>query len=60
MKQIHHIRDRCDYCGACVSVCPPDAIDLTEHTLTILDTCTLCKNCVIICPLQALEVRDEN
>jgi ferredoxin len=51
-------RERCDFCGTCVAVCPVDAIELSESFLQIdEDTCTLCYACVEICPLGILEVQ---
>jgi ferredoxin len=50
----------CDFCGACVAVCPHDAIELQESDFNILEKrCTLCKNCVYVCPVRALEFDDE-
>ncbi|MBN2010302.1 4Fe-4S binding protein [candidate division KSB1 bacterium] len=46
---------KCDFCGTCVSVCPHDAIELSETTLEIDPvTCTECMNCVKACPLHVL------
>jgi len=48
--------DKCDFCGACVGVCPEDAIELKEFSLVILeDLCTNCSKCVWICPVEALK-----
>ncbi|MCK4813542.1 MAG: 4Fe-4S binding protein [Candidatus Marinimicrobia bacterium] len=48
--------DHCDQCGTCISVCPVDALMLTENSL-IVDhkLCTECLLCVNICPVAALE-----
>jgi ferredoxin len=45
----------CHYCGACVAVCPPEAI-LLFHSTLIIDpqACTLCERCLHACPTQAL------
>ncbi|HPG39363.1 MAG TPA: 4Fe-4S binding protein [bacterium] len=59
MKKINYNRELCDFCGTCVSVCPQDAIELSENNLEITDKCTVCMNCVYICPLRALEVKNE-
>jgi len=51
--QIEH--DQCDLCGACLGVCPFDALELTESRLTVLnDKCTECDFCVYICPFEVL------
>jgi ferredoxin len=47
----------CFFCGACVAVCPPDAIFLETAFLHINDqTCTLCERCVNMCPVHALSM----
>ena len=46
---------KCDYCGACVAVCPVDCIELEESDIKIDDKiCTNCKLCVYICPIEVL------
>ncbi len=48
-------QDVCHHCGACVAVCPPDAIFLDSMFLRInQDTCTACERCVKMCPVHAL------
>jgi len=51
--------DLCHYCGACVAVCPPDALFLTDSRLEVKDTCTSCERCVKICPVLALSVVEQ-
>jgi ferredoxin len=54
---VHEVR--CAYCGACVAVCPANAISLSDVTLRIDDeACTACLQCIRICPLGALEGPD--
>jgi ferredoxin len=49
-------RYKCGYCGACVTVCPTDAIDLIGAWIEIREEdCNNCKFCVNICPVGALE-----
>ena len=52
---IQVIEDKCDYCGVCVSVCPPNVIELQETSIRILDGCTDCKLCVYVCPFEAIK-----
>jgi ferredoxin len=49
-------RYRCGYCGACVSVCPRDALDLVETFIEVSDRCTDCGICTHVCPMGALEL----
>ena len=47
-KRIYIDNERCDFCGTCVAVCPGDAIELRESTITVNEkTCTLCESCVV-------------
>lgn len=50
-------RDLCGACGACVAVCPPEAlvlINLTLHLESVL--CNLCHRCLHACPVRALSL----
>ncbi|MCY3935738.1 MAG: 4Fe-4S binding protein [Chloroflexi bacterium] len=57
---LHHVaidQDLCNWCGACVSVCPPDSLFLYEEWLAIdHETCTRCERCVKMCPVHALHM----
>lgn len=48
----------CDLCGACVGVCPPDVLVMTERTLKVAAGCIKCGLCLPVCPLQALRWND--
>jgi ferredoxin len=51
--------DKCDFCGACVAVCPFDAIELFESRIEISEErCTDCMLCVWICPVETLAPLD--
>jgi len=47
-------RDRCAYCGGCVSVCPVEALTLAETRLLVDESCIDCGDCVSACPVGAL------
>ncbi|KXK48242.1 MAG: Electron transport complex subunit RsxB [Anaerolineae bacterium] len=50
-------QDLCYSCGACVAVCPPDALFLRDIRLTVDQaTCTDCNRCVAMCPVHALSL----
>ena len=52
--------NRCDYCGACVTVCPEDCIEVREYSIEINDvTCIDCDLCVFICPIEVLVSANE-
>jgi NAD-dependent dihydropyrimidine dehydrogenase PreA subunit len=46
--------DLCLCCGACVAVCPADALFLNGAHLELKDACTGCGSCAKICPIHAL------
>lgn len=51
---------KCDYCGACVGVCPEDAIELMESSIAIIDErCTNCRKCVWACPWEVIQFHKE-
>ena len=46
---------RCCYCGACVGVCPRDALELREISIFVdKNRCNYCGICVKFCPVGAL------
>ena len=46
---------KCLYCGACVGVCPTQAIVLKDTRIFIDDKkCINCGACVTICPVGAM------
>jgi Fe-S-cluster-containing hydrogenase component 2 len=49
--------DLCYGCGACIALCPVDALTL-DALLAIVDepTCTHCEHCIHACPVFALEI----
>ena len=53
---INIVTDKCDFCGACVSVCPVDCIEVAESSINIdYKLCIDCDLCVFICPIEVLE-----
>lgn len=57
---IEIIPNKCDFCGACVAVCPVDCIELNEADISIdHETCIDCDLCTYICPIEVLESVDE-
>lgn len=52
--------DKCDFCGACSGVCPPNCIDIKEASIQINhNLCIDCNLCVYICPIEVLEIANE-
>ena len=51
-----NITKECIYCGACVNVCPLEAIyEKDGHYFLKRDICVECGSCAQICPVGALE-----
>ena len=46
--------EKCGYCGACVSVCPHNSLELTENNIIVNKSkCDNCGRCTFVCPLGA-------
>ncbi|SEO86621.1 glycyl-radical enzyme activating protein [Propionispora vibrioides] len=53
--RLMYIKSKCVACGRCASVCPVDAIKLSDNRLNIdRRACTTCGACVEVCPHNAL------
>ncbi|MFA5867354.1 MAG: NIL domain-containing protein [Actinomycetota bacterium] len=51
--------ERCTSCGACVTICPTDALTYEPVTRQVVfndEKCIACEICVKTCPLGAMEV----
>ena len=54
------IENKCDFCGTCISVCPPDCIEVSESNISIDDDiCIECNLSVYICPIEVLKEKNE-
>jgi polyferredoxin len=52
-------REKCDECGACVTMCPMDIqlLDFIKNGKRVLSTeCMLCQTCITVCTRDALKV----
>ena len=55
--QLMFIADRCVGCGACVAVCPKEAISLQDgKAVTDRSLCDGCGACVKVCPVKARDI----
>jgi Fe-S-cluster-containing hydrogenase component 2 len=49
-------KELCVGCGACVDVCPVDAITIEDGIAVISEECIECGACVGECPSEAIEL----
>ena len=49
-------RRMCMWCGACVGICPKNAITLHETRIEFYDECDLCGTCLKACPVGAVSM----
>lgn len=53
--------DKCVYCGACVGVCPTQALVLKDTKIIVIEEkCISCGACVTICPVNAMDLPKKN
>ncbi|MBU0683607.1 MAG: 4Fe-4S binding protein [Candidatus Omnitrophota bacterium] len=47
-------RTKCNGCGACVDVCPVNAIKIEQKKAVVSEECVGCGACVNECPNEAI------
>ncbi len=50
---------KCTHCGACVAVCPTDALSMDRGSMEVIfsdEECVACELCIKVCPPRAMEV----
>ena len=60
LQDIRKNDDRCTDCGACVGVCPTQALVLERPSMRVVfdpDECVVCGECVPSCPVAAMELQ---
>ena len=59
-KDVTRDDSRCTHCGACVTVCPTEALYIDKKTMQVIfdaDKCIACELCVKACPPRAMVVK---
>lgn len=51
-------KELCGHCGACVGVCPVNALDLIGYNIELVEDCIDCGNCIETCPTGAIEGKE--
>ncbi|MDI6916509.1 MAG: 4Fe-4S binding protein [Thermoplasmatales archaeon] len=49
--------EKCTGCGACVDVCPTEAITVNEKAKVDEEKCIECSACVSECPVGAISLK---
>ena len=50
----------CTACGACVGICPADAISVDSgHAVVDQEQCAACGACIPSCPTDALDITED-
>lgn len=52
--------DRCTHCGACIVICPTEALYMDKKTMKVIfdpDKCIACEMCVKGCPPRAMALK---
>ena len=55
--QIYKNEEICNHCGACIAVCPTEALYIKRPEMEILfnkDKCSICELCIPTCPAKAM------
>jgi len=59
IQDIRKNDDRCTDCGACVGICPTNALAFERPSMKVvfdIDQCVACGECVPCCPVRAMEL----
>jgi len=50
LKQFVIDQKACNYCGACISVCPKGSLAMGDESPELVDDCNSCGVCYLACP----------
>ena len=59
-KDVVRVEDRCTHCGACLAVCPTEALTVDRSTWEVIfdpQQCIGCELCLPACPPRAMEIK---
>ena len=58
-QDIRRNDDKCTHCGACIAVCPTDALFVDRGSMEVGfddEECVACELCIKVCPPRAMEI----
>ncbi len=58
-QDVKWYEDRCTHCTACISICPPKALEVNRTTMEVSfkkERCIACGLCISACPYRAMEI----
>lgn len=58
-KNIIWNEDNCVHCGACIAVCPSQALNMNKEDWSLnfdQSKCLVCEECIKACPVKAIDV----
>jgi ferredoxin len=58
-QDIRRNDDKCTHCGACIAVCPTDALFVDRDRMEVIfkdEECVACELCIKVCPPRAMEI----
>ena len=58
-KDVVRVEGKCTHCGACLAVCPTDALAVDRETWEVIfdpQKCIGCELCLPACPPRAMEI----
>jgi ferredoxin len=59
-KDVTRDDEKCTHCGACITVCPTEALYMDKDTMKVIfdsEKCIACELCVKACPPRAMIVK---
>jgi len=59
-KIMRRIDEKCTHCGACITICPTDALTIEDRNKMLVsfieNKCIACGLCITACPYRAMEL----
>lgn len=56
-QEIYKDEEVCNHCGACIAVCPTEALHIKRPEMEVVfdkEKCSVCELCILTCPVRAM------